>query len=210
VAIFADRVHAGRELAAELEHLRGSDAVVLGIARGGVPVAAEVADELRLPLGVAVVRKLGAPHHDEFALGAIAEGVRIVDPAALREGGVTPGQLAAVEERERAELARRTKSFEPTRLDVRDRTAVIIDDGIATGSTARAACIAQRARGAARIVLATPVAPASWLPDPADVDEFVCPHRERNFWAVGQFYDDFTQTTDDEVTRLLARGIGGS
>jgi putative phosphoribosyl transferase len=157
-----------------------------------------------------VVRKLGAPQHDEYALGAIADGVRIVDPVSLREAKVTPGQLAAVEQRERDELARRTTSFEPTRRDVRGRTAIVIDDGIATGSTARAACLAQRARGAARIVLATPVAPDSWRPEPAEVDEYICPHREHDFWAVGQFYDDFTQTTDDEVTRLLASAADGS
>lgn len=210
MAIFTDRTHAGRELAGELSRWRGSDAVVLGIPRGGVVVAAEVAHDLELPLGVAVVRKLGAPHHDEFAVGAIAEGVRIVDGQALRNGNVTPRQLAAVERKERAELARRTKSFEPVPADVRGRTAIVIDDGVATGATARAACMAQRARGAARIVLATPVAPASWQPDPADVDEYVCPHREPDFWAVGQFYDDFRQTTDEEVARLLAIGADGS
>ena len=207
MAIFTDRAHAGRELADELSHWRGSDAVVLGIPRGGVVVAAEVAHDLELPLGVAVVRKLGAPYHDEFAVGAIAEGVRIVDGQALRQGNVTQRQLAAVERKERAELARRTKSFEPVPADVRGRTVIVIDDGVATGATARAACMAQRARGAARIVLATPVAPASWQPDPADADEYVCPHREPDFWAVGQFYDDFRQTTDDEVARLLALGV---
>ena len=204
MAIFADRAHAGRELAGELAHLRGMDAVVLGIPRGGVVVAAPVARALMLPLGVAVVRKLGAPQHDEFALGAIADGVRVVDPVSLHDAKVTPAQLAAVEQRERAELARRTTSFELTGLDVSGRTVIIIDDGIATGSTARAACLAQRGRGAARIVLAVPVAPQSWRPDPAEVDEYICPHREAHFWAVGQYYDDFTQTTDDEVTRLLS------
>lgn len=210
MAIFADRAHAGRELAGELQHWRGSDAVVLGIPRGGVVVAAEVARDLALPLGVAVVRKLGAPHQDEFAVGAIAEGVRIVDRDALRYGKVTPAQLAVVERRERAELARRNESFAPKPADLRGRTAIIVDDGIATGATARAACMAQRARGAARIVLAAPVAPATWKPDPAEIDEYVCPHRERNFWAVGQYYQDFTQTTDAEVLRLLPRDLDES
>ena len=204
MAIFADRTHAGRELAGELAHLREMNAVVLGIPRGGVVVAAPVARALMLPLGVAVVRKLGAPQHDEFALGAIADGVRIVDPVSLRDGKVTPVELAAVEQRERAELARRTTSFQLTELDVSGRTAIIIDDGVATGSTARAACLAQRGRGAARIVLAVPVAPHSWRPDPSEVDEYICPHREVDFWAVGQYYENFTQTTDHEVTRLLA------
>lgn len=157
-----------------------------------------------LPLGVAVVRKLGAPQHDEFALGAIADGVRIVDPVSLHDAKVTPVQLAAVEQRERAELARRRTSFELTALDVSGRTAIIIDDGVATGSTARAACLAQRAHGAARIVVAVPVAPHSWRPDSLEVDEYICLHREVDFWAVGQYYEDFTQTTDDEVTRLLS------
>ncbi|MEU1970323.1 phosphoribosyltransferase family protein [Microbacterium sp. NPDC019599] len=205
MAIFADRAHAGRELAAVLAPWRGTEAVVLGIPRGGVVVAAEVARELALPLGVAVVRKLGAPRHEEYAVGAIAEGVRYVDPEALHHSRVTPEQLASVEDAERAELQRRTALFEQTHLDVEGHTAIIVDDGVATGATATAACRAQRARGAAQIVLAVPVAPSSWVP--ADVDEYVCPHREPDFWAVGQFYDDFTQTRDEEVARLLARDL---
>ncbi|MFH8249790.1 phosphoribosyltransferase [Microbacterium sp. B2969] len=207
MAIFPDRVAAGRELAAALEHHRGADAVVLGIPRGGVVVAAEVARALALPLGVAVVRKLGAPSREEFAVGAIADGVRVVDPAATRLHGVTPEELAAVEASERVELERRNRLFAETPLEVEGRTAIIVDDGIATGATATAACRAQRGRGAARIVLAAPVAPLRWLPEDTVVDEFVCPHREREFWAVGQFYDDFTQTSDEEVARLLARDL---
>ncbi|WP_345802493.1 phosphoribosyltransferase family protein [Microbacterium sp. AZCO] len=207
MAIFADRVAAGRELAAALESQRGTDAVVLGIPRGGVVVAAEIACELALPLGVAVVRKLGAPDHEEFAVGAIADGVRVVDPAATRLHGVTPEGLAAVEEAERAELARRSRLFAERPLAVDGRTVIIVDDGVATGATAKAACRAQHARHPARIVLAVPVAPSRWLPEEAVVDEFVCPHRERDFWAVGQFYDDFTQTTDEEVARLLAHDL---
>lgn len=204
MAIFADRVAAGRELALTLEGWRGKDAVVLGIPRGGVVVAAEVARSLGLPLGVAVVRKLGAPSHEEFAVGAIAEGVRIVDPEAVRQGRVTPEQLAAVEDAERAELERRTRVFDPHPVEVRGRAAIVVDDGIATGATATAACQSQRARGASHIVLAAPVAPLEWKPEASAVDEYVCPHRMRDFWAVGQFYDDFAQTKDEEVTRLLA------
>lgn len=202
MAEFSDRVDAGRRLAAALDAWRESDAVVLGIPRGGVVVAAEVARALGLALGVAVVRKLGAPSREEYAVGAIAEGVRIVDPDAMRFSHVSARQLADVEERERAELLRREDLFAGSR-DVAGRTAIIVDDGVATGSTATAACRAVRAQGAARIVLATPVAPARWHPDASDVDEYVCLVSPRDFWAVGPFYDDFTQTSDREVVRLL-------
>ncbi|QIG40740.1 hypothetical protein G5T42_15710 [Microbacterium sp. 4R-513] len=207
MAIFSDRAEAGRELAEHLLDRKGTDAAVLGIPRGGVVVAAEVARLLGLPLGVAVVRKLGAPAHEEFAVGAIAEGVRIVDPHALRQGGVTAAQLASVEEHERAELERRTRAFDPDPLDVRGLTVIVVDDGVATGSTAMAACRAQHARGASLIVLAVPVAPASWRPEASVVDAYVCPHPIADFWAVGQFYDDFRQTEDEEVARLLARDL---
>ena len=210
VTIFADRADAGRQLAAALESERGADAVVLGIPRGGVVVAAEVARALGLPLAAAVVRKLGAPAHEEYAVGAIAEGVRVLDSDAVRRAEVTPQQLDAVEDRERAELARRLQLFGGSPVTVAGRTAIVVDDGVATGATALAACRALRAQGAARIVLAAPVAPADWHPDPAAVDVFVCPHRVRDFWAVGQFYRDFAQTEDAEVVRLLGRTPTGS
>jgi putative phosphoribosyl transferase len=210
VTIFADRADAGRQLAAALESERGADAVVLGIPRGGVVVAAEVARALGLPLAAAVVRKLGAPAHEEYAVGAIAEGVRVLDSDAVRRAEVTPQQLDAVEDRERAELARRLQLFGGSPVTVAGRTAIVVDDGVATGATALAACRALRAQGAARIVLAAPVAPADWHPDPAAADVFVCPHRVRDFWAVGQFYRDFAQTEDAEVVRLLGRTPTGS
>jgi len=208
VAIFVDRADAGRKLAVALEAWRGEDAVVLGIPRGGVVVAAEVARALHLPLGVAVVRKLGAPAQEEFAIGAIAEGVRVVNPDAIR--GVTPEELAVVEELERIELRRRTRLFAPAPIELAGRVAVIVDDGVATGATATAACRAVRAAAPAQIVLAVPVAPVQWRPEAAEADAFVCPHPMRDFWAVGQFYEDFTQTTDDEVARLLRRASTGS
>lgn len=210
VTIFADRADAGRQLAAALESELGEDAIVLGIPRGGIVVAAEVARALDLPLTAAVVRKLGAPAHEEYAVGAIADGVRVVDPDAVRRAEVSPEQLSAVEDRERAELARRQRLFAGSRVSAAGRTALVVDDGVATGATAMAACRALRAQGAARIVLAAPVAPADWTPDPTVVDEYVCPHRMRDFWAVGRFYADFSQTTDAEVVRLLSETTTGS
>ncbi len=202
MAIFADRVDAGTQLAETLEAWRATDAVVLGIPRGGVVVAAAVARALDLPLGAIAVRKLGAPSNPEYAVGAIAEGVRVVDPAAVRLGRVTAEQLAFIEDLERVELERRQRAF-PAADELAGRTAIVVDDGIATGSTMTAACHSVRTRGATHVVAAVPVAPYDWRPDDA-VDAFVCPHRERDFWAVGQFYDDFTQTTDAEVARLLS------
>lgn len=210
VTIFADRADAGRQLAAVLDAERATDAVVFGIPRGGVVVAAEVARALALPLAAAVVRKLGAPSHEEYAVGAIAEGVRVMNPEVVRQGRITPAQLASVEELERIELARRLRLFAASVPSIVGRTAIVVDDGIATGATAMAACQALRAHGAARIVLAVPVAPAQWSPDPSVVDEYVCPHRVSDFWAVGQFYVDFTQTSDGEVSRLLPDASTGS
>lgn len=204
MALFADRADAGRELARALRAWRGTEALVLGIPRGGVVVAAEVARILGLRLGTAVVRKLGAPSHEEFAVGAIAEDVRVVNDAAVRGGFVTAEQLAFVEDLERVELKRRTTLFGASVAEVTGRTAIVVDDGVATGATATAACLSLRAHGAERIVLAVPVAPIDWRPDREAVDDYVCPHRERDFWAVGQYYDDFTQTSDAEVVELLS------
>ncbi len=204
MAEFADRADAGRRLTRALESWRGTDAVVLGIPRGGVVVAAEIAHALGLPLGAVVVRKLGDPSHEEYALGAIADGVRLVDARAMRFAHVREDELAGVEAREQAELTRREGLFD-TGIDVAGRAVIVVDDGVATGSTATAACRALRARGAETVVLATPVAPASWHPG-ADVDEYVCLLAPADFWAVGQFYDDFAQTSDEEVIRLLTEG----
>ena len=208
MALFADRAAAGRVLARALAAERGQDGVVFGIPRGGVVVAAEVARALALPLDAVVVRKLGAPSHAEFAVGAIADEVRIVDDGLLRAGHVTAGQLADVEERERAELRRRGTLFRRRAPEpVAPSSAIVVDDGVATGSTALAACASLRARGTTHIVLAVPVAPADWTPPPGAVDSYVCPHRERGFWAVGQYYDDFTQTDDAEVVELLSHDL---
>ena len=210
MALFADRREAGRQLAAQLEHWRGTDAVVLGIPRGGVVIAAEVAAVLGLPLDIVVVRKLGAAGHEEFAVGAIADGVRLVEPSAVQWAQMSSSDVDDVEAAERDELRRRSAAFGSGRVDLTGRTAIVVDDGVATGSSAIVACTALRARGPARIVLAVPVAPERFSPPSDAIDEFVCPYREADFWAVGQYYDDFSQTTDAEVVALLRAASTGS
>ncbi|WP_051804679.1 phosphoribosyltransferase [Streptomyces griseus] len=206
---FADRTDAGRQLAARLDHLRGAGAVVLGLPRGGVPVAAEVAGALGAPLDVCLVRKLGVPGRPELAMGAVGEGgVRVLNEEIVRVSGVTGGELAAVEERERAVLAERARTYRGGRraVPLEGRTAVVVDDGIATGATALAACRVVRAAGAARIVLAVPVAPRDWTVRlGGEADETVAVHAPASFAAVGQFYRDFGQTRDAEVVALLDR-----
>src|SRR5665213_4178051 len=175
---FTNRVDAGRRLAARLEHLRGEDLVILGLPRGGVPVALEVAAALHAPLDVIVVRKLGVPFQPELGMGAIGEdGVRIINAEVVRLAGVSAGQVDEVEARERVELEDRVRRFRGDRpaVALKDRTVVLVDDGVATGSTARAACQVARARGAARVVLAVPVAPPDWRGRLGKfADELVC------------------------------------
>jgi predicted phosphoribosyltransferase len=204
---FTDRADAGRRLAERLRGELAADAVVLGLPRGGVPVAYEVARALDLPLDVVVVRKLGLPYQPELAMGAVGEGVRVLNEHVLRRAGVDAAGLDAVERRERAEVDRRTALLRSGRpaVPLAGREVVVVDDGIATGSTARAACQVVRARGARRVVLAAPVAPARVPAELADAaDEVVVLHASVNFGAVGQFYVDFDQTSDEEVTALLA------
>jgi putative phosphoribosyl transferase len=207
---FADRAQAGRRLARRLEYLRGQPVVVLGLPRGGVPVAREVAAALGAPLDVIVVRKLGVPFQPELAMGAVGEdGVRVVDDDVVRMAGVTDDEVARVEGRERRELERRARRFRGgrARAPLEGRVAVVVDDGIATGSTARAACRAARARGATRVVLAVPVAPPGWVERLGGLaDDYVCLGTPASFFAVGQFYDDFSQTTDEQVVARLRDG----
>jgi putative phosphoribosyl transferase len=209
---FADRADAGRRLAQQLTHLRGHDVVVVGLPRGGVPVAAEVARALGAALDVIVVRKLGVPTQPELGMGAIGEdGVRVLNPEVLRVAGVDPDDVARVEAAERRELERRAERFRAgrPRVPVAGRVVVVVDDGIATGSTARAACQVARARCAARVVLAVPGGPSDWTDRLAgDADELVCVTTPRDFRAVGQLYDDFTQVSDDEVVAALDRARG--
>lgn len=205
---FADRPDAGRHLAAALRAYRGPDAVVLGLPRGGVPVAYQVARDLRAPLDVLVVRKLGVPYQPELAFGAIGEdGVRVLNDAVLRRTGLTAADIAAVEDAERAELHRRVAAYRGGRpgTPLAGRTALIIDDGFATGATARAAALVARARGAATVVLAAPIGAADTIAGLRDVaDDVVCAVVPRAFEAVGQGYHDFDQTSDEEVRALLA------
>ena len=204
---FLDRAEAGRRLAALLAHLGGQDVVVLGLPRGGVPVAAEVARALGAPLDVILVRKLGVPVQPELALGAIGEdGVRIINPDVVKVTGVTDAEVAMVEARERAELERRAQRFRGGRppVPLAGRTAVVVDDGIATGATARAACQVARAHGASWVVLAAPVAPPSVRVALATAaDEVICVETPRRFLAIGEWYTDFAQTSDGEVVALL-------
>jgi len=210
VVMFRDRVDAGRQLAERLKRSLGDeDVVVLGLPRGGVPVAFEVARELDAPLDVIVVRKLGVPYQPELGMGAIGEdGVRVLNDQVLAMVGVGEDEVAEVERSERAELERRAKRFrgDQPRTSLVGRTAIVVDDGIATGSTARAACQVARAHGASRVILAVPVAPLSSLRSLAETaDELVCLATPEPFFAVGQFYGNFSQTADEEVVELLER-----
>ena len=206
---YGDRADAGRQLARHLEFLRGQDVVVLGLPRGGVPVAFEVAMALQAPLDVLVVRKLGVPFQPELAFGAIGEdGVRVINESVVREARLGADEMAEVEEEQRAELQRRAERFRRgrDRVSLAGRVAVIVDDGIATGATARAACQVARAQGASRVVLAVPVGPDDIAERFAgDADDIVCAQTPPFFFAVGQGYRNFTQTSDDEVVTLLDR-----
>lgn len=207
VSDFRDRADAGRRLATRLAPWRAPDVVVLGLPRGGVPVAAEVATALDAPLDVIVVRKLGIPYQPEVAMGAIGEGgARVLDETLVTRAGVTEAEVDAVELRERATLEERVARFRSggERLDLTGRTAIIVDDGIATGATATAACQVARAFGAARVIVAAPVGAADAAHRIHGADEVVCLLQPPDFHAVGAYYVDFAQTSDDEVAALLA------
>ncbi|MEN3344128.1 MAG: putative phosphoribosyl transferase [Arthrobacter sp.] len=206
MSIFKDRVDAGRQLGRRLAELRGQDVVVLGLPRGGVPVAFEVAAALDAPLDVIVVRKLGLPYQPELAMGAIGEGgTRVLEDQVLSHSRVGEDELQAVEEHERSVLENRVARFRMgrSRQDLTGRIAVIVDDGIATGSTARVACRVARKMGAARVIMAVPVAPAETLTSLTEPDEVVCLATPPKFTAVGYHYRDFSPTEDEEVVLLL-------
>ncbi len=215
--VFHDRADAGRQLATMLSALTDVRPVVLGLPRGGVPVAEQVARMLHAPLDVILVRKLGVPYQPELAVGAIGEGgVRVVNEEVRRAAAVHERDMASIEARERATLDRMAHTFRRgrPRISLEGRTVIVVDDGIATGSTARAACQVARAHGASRVVLAAPVIPSMTLESlRAVADEVVCVESPEPFFAIGQWYEDFTQTSDEEVIKRLddaaARAHGG-
>src|SRR5438105_9001133 len=207
---FRDRREAGRRLAERLSGLRATSPLILGLPRGGVPVAYEVAKALGAPLDILVVRKLGLPFQPELGMGAAGEdGVRVLNADVLHQAGVTEAQLAQVEARERAEVEERAARLRGGRpaIPLQGRTVVIVDDGLATGGTARAAVRVARERGAARVILAVPVAPPESVATlRRDADDVVAVETPEPFFAIGGWYSDFSPTSDDEVIELLAQG----
>jgi len=208
--IFRDRTDAGQKLAARLaKYAHRSDVLVLALPRGGVPVAYEVAEQLGAPLDVFLVRKLGVPGYEELAMGAIASGgVRVVNDDVVRQLAIPGEVIDAVAAEERRELERRERAYRNDRPppDVKGRTVILIDDGLATGSTMRAAAAALHKLGPARIVVAVPVsAPETCDEIREEVDEVVCAVTPEPFRGVGLWYKDFSQTTDEEVRELLER-----
>jgi len=209
-ARFADRREAGVELAAKLRGYKDRrDVVVLALPRGGVPVAFEIAEALHAPLDIFVVRKLGMPGHPEFAMGAIASGgIRVLNEDAIRWYAVPDSSIESVARQELAELQRREREYRQGRplLDLRDRVAILVDDGLATGATMRAAVQAVHALRPSRVVVAVPVGAQETCDEFADItDETVCARTPEPLTAVGLWYRDFSQTTDEEVRELLRR-----
>ncbi len=210
---FRDRHDAGRRLAATLEHSRGQHPIVVGIPRGGVPVAAEVARALGAPLDVVVVRKIGAPRNPEYAIGALAEeGVHVLSEQTVHALGLTEDERAALIARVEGELEQRVRRYRGSRapLELTGRTVILVDDGLATGRSALAAVRSLRRRGAARVIVAVPVAARQSMQSLSEeADEVVCVELPPDLWAVGYWYEDFSPTTDAEVVALLAAGNPG-
>ena len=208
--LFADRADAGRQLAAGLaEYARQESTVVLALPRGGVPVGFEVAASLNAPLDVYVVRKLGVPGREELAMGALAgDGTCVVDEELVESLGVTPEELDAAVARERTEITRRERAYRDARPapELSGKTVIVVDDGLATGATMRAAAIALRRHNPAKLVVAVPVAaPRTCASLSQEVDRVVCAFTPEPFHAVGLYYENFDQIGDDEVRRLLAQ-----
>ena len=212
--MFKDRHDAGRQLAGHLDRFAALQPIVIGMPRGGVPVAAQVAEHLAAPLEIVVVRKIGCPWQPELGIGAIAEGgVCVLNEALLRDLGVRPAQLEASTATEEEELARRVRRYRGERaaLPVEGRTVILVDDGLATGYTARAAIETLRQAGACRVILAVPVAPQESVTALRIVaDEVVVVDTPRWFQGVGQAYREFTQTSDEEVIAILEGAAAGA
>jgi putative phosphoribosyl transferase len=206
---FADRGHAGRQLGERLLPFAYENPLVIGLPRGGIPVAREVALALHAPLDFLAVRKLGAPHNPEYGIGAVAEGgTRVIDPEAIAILGLPNGIVDEIAARETAELERRAALYRGDRapLDITGHTAIVVDDGVATGVTDAAALRALRRKGARRLILAVPVCP----PDSArrmgeEADEVIALQQPPRFFGVGQFYEDFSQVSDEQVVSTLAK-----
>lgn len=209
--IFQDRAHAGRLLAERLSYLKNKKVVVLALPRGGLPVAFQVAAEIKAPLDVIVVRKLGVPSQPELAMGAVGEGnVLIKNSDVIKMAHISPEEFAAVEAREREEVSIRTRKFREGRspISLKDHVALIVDDGVATGSTAQAACDVAHTLGAQKVILAVPVGSAEAVRSLSErVDEVICLEVPENFSAVGQWYEDFSPVGDEEVIQLLRKAI---
>jgi predicted phosphoribosyltransferase len=212
-SLFVNRRDAGRQLAKKLGHLAALDPVVLALPRGGVPVAYEVARALGAPLEVMVVRKLGVPGHEELAMGAIASGgVRVLNDDIVRALAIPDRTIDSVAHHEVVELVRREREYRGPRgmIPIEGRTAILIDDGLATGATMRAAAIGLRQLHPARVVAAVPVGPPDSCAELGrEVDEMICLAQPEHFLGVGRWYRDFDQTSDEEVRRLLAADDGG-
>lgn len=205
--MFSDRVEAGKRLAEALDHLAGEEVVVLGVPRGGVEVAAEVAGQHDWPLDVVVPRKVGAPFNPELGLGAIAQGVRVLDERMLQTLGVSEEYLEDEIRKQEGEILRRTEAYRRGKAPVQlaGKTVVIVDDGIATGGTAIAAVRWAKAQRTKRVILAVPVAPREAVAKLSkEADEVVCLATPEPFFAVGQWYGDFPQVSDGRVVQLLA------
>jgi putative phosphoribosyl transferase len=207
--LFLNRFQAGKTLATHLKHYAGrTDLIVLALPRGGVPVAFEIARALKAPLDAFIVRKLGTPGEEELAMGAIAAGgIRVINESIVRSLNIPDWAIEEVSAKERVELERRELLYRPTNtpINLKGRTAILVDDGLATGATMRAAILAVKSQGPAKVVVAVPVADIEVFQELAkEVDELVCAATPHPLLGVGRWYEDFSQTSDEEVRRLLA------